>query len=324
MSSCKKKKNKTDNQCFKINSRLNQNLAKNIKLYHIIAPSNFSIVENYSQIIPFFENMKNAIFDSQVIFLDMSNVENFTIETILYILAIFDYFENRGVQCSISGNIPRDKKCAEIFQNSGFYRYVKSKSKLTGMDNGSYLQIKSNNIICGETAKEVMKFLIKHLNKSRVELQDLRDILVEMMSNSVEHAYSYSYTKSAKWYLMAMYDSQNNDIKFSFLDIGLGIPRTVYKKYRETFKNIIHKVTPFNTKVEDNFLINSALKGEFRSETKQGYRGNGLPTIYNNSQGDYIKDLIIYSNNGYVNCKNNHREDISSTFRGTLFTWKYI
>ena len=318
----KKKKKASDLSTFKINARLEINV-KNGTKKTIIAPKKFSIIDNSTEIIPFFENMKNTIYKSQLVFLDMTEIDNLTIETILYILAIFEFFNSKNIKYSISGNIPKNKECAEILLNSGFYKYVKSKFT-NNKPNDDFLQIESNNIVCGGTAKQVMLFIIKHLKKSRIELQDMREILIELMNNSVEHAYRKEMKKNSKWYLMAKYDSINENIKFSFLDIGEGIPNTVNRNHKEKIKMILDKIVPLNLNIEDSFLIQSALDGEFRSETKQGHRGKGLPTIYEASKGNYIRDLIIFANKGYVNCANNYKEDIVSTFKGTLFTWKYI
>jgi len=57
-------------------------------------------------------------------------------------------------------------------------------------------------------------------------------------------------------------------------------------------------------KIKDNVLIRSALKGEFRTRTKEVFRGRGLPLIKQVSDNNIIDELKIVSNYGYVDCKN--------------------
>jgi len=161
------------------------------------------------------------------------------------------------------------------------------------------------------------------LGKQRTENAKLYEIVIEMMANAIGHAYDIKLDKNPKWYLIAMYDEDNKAVQFSFLDTGFGIPRTVMLRHSEKIKKLIDKVNPFSNLLADSFLIQSALEGEFRSETGNGYRGKGLPSIYDASNTFYINDLIIFSNKGFINCDKKIEIDLKSTFYGTLFSWIY-
>lgn len=286
----------------------------------IIAPSNFSIINNPDETISFFEELKKRIDDEEKILLDSTNIETLTIDSILYLIAIFDNIEKNKIAYDIIGNLPQKKECKEIFQNSGFFNHVYSFYRSDEI-NEEYLQIESNNKVCNDTTKKVLEFIKKHLGKDRVELQDMKSILIELMTNSVEHAYKNRESYRSRWFLMARYDNISKEVKFSFLDRGLGIPNTVNKKMLEKLSQVTNKLKILDF-IPENTLIYSALKGEFRSETKERHRGKGLPSIYEASRANYIRNLVIYANKGYINLVDDVKKDIDSTFRGTLFTWK--
>jgi len=310
----------------KVNEKLRINLihlAESLK--RLNAPSNFSIVNNHKEVIDFFEDLKNKIWDGIPIKLDMAEIQSITIDSVIYLLSVFDSFNMIGLSFHIQGNAPNKKECKIILENSGFFEFVLSAYKNKKYDD-NFLSIKNDNAVSSEIAKTVMQFIIKHLKKDRNNLKDLQRILIEMMNNTIEHAYSDSNKKASKWYLIAIYDKNENNIKFSFLDMGVGIPYSINKKHSEKVALLIDKLNPFGKIVDDSKLIASALDGEFRTRTMQKWRGNGLPTILKASRENYIEDLMIYSNKGVVKANKNDKicEDTKSTFKGTLYSWKYI
>src|SRR5699024_953534 len=123
------------------------------------------------------------------------------------------------------------------------------------------------------TCKEINLTLMNRYGIERGKLHFLYDILYEMMINTNEHAYSSDTFLLNNWYVYVALEDEK--VKFSFLDTGIGIPKTVNK-------NFFEKINLLGLK-NDAELILSALNGEFKTATKQVYRGKGLPkfTKYN-------------------------------------------
>ncbi len=87
----------------------------------IVAPTNFSLINNFSETQSFFQMVfKNMSKDA--IFLNFSNVAQLTVETILYLVSIVSH----NHKCRIYGNAPENEKSRKIFLDSGFYKYVNS------------------------------------------------------------------------------------------------------------------------------------------------------------------------------------------------------
>lgn len=318
--------NREQLEIHKINEKLRINLQKiNKTQVHVDLPEIFSITENYNEVIEKFEIIKKLIKDAKPLYLDMSKITKLTIETVLYFLSLFDSCKEIKLNYHIQGNAPENEECKQIFINSGFYEFVLSRYKNEKYED-KFLSIKFDNEISSETSKKLMIFIMRYLRKDRNQLKNLQKVLIEMMGNTVEHAYKESKRNDAKWYLIARYDEDQNHIKFSFLDNGIGIPSSINKVHSEKVKKLIDKINPFKKVLEDNYLIYSALKGEFRTKTQNKWRGNGLPRILETARNGYIDDLFIFSNNGLVKINDDNiiQQEIKSTFNGTLYSWIYI
>ena len=76
------------------------------------------------------------------------------------------------------------------------------------------------------------------------------------------------------------------------------------------------------SKADDPLYIEAALHGEFRTETKQGHRGKGLPEIYSAivTSASRLNNLTIVSGHAECNVAKNgieKRNYINATFEGT-------
>ena len=121
-----------------------------------------------------------------------------------------------------------------------------------------------------------------------------------------------------RWYIYA--ESVDDSIEFIFLDTGEGIPATIRKNFAEIVFQLVLKTQ------NDARFISSALKGAFRTETKEGYRGKGLPGIYEDSKSGNISGLTILSGNGECFASDSYEiieKNSDSFFEGTLVRWKY-
>lgn len=134
------------------------------------------------------------------------------------------------------------------------------------------------------------------------------------MSNTHKHAYSEGGVLVPQWYCFAEYRAEGK-ISFTFMDTGCGIPTTVQKNFAE-------RIDVLKIKSENKYVI-SALNGDFRTATKQGYRGKGLPKIREYCSMGVIKKLHIITNkaNVYVHQSRYNGNDLQVPMQGTLYCW---
>lgn len=284
---------------------------------HIEVPCNFSIKNNIDEMLNFFEEVHYHVKNHKKIFYHMENVESITTDSILYMLSLFDRYElllKYKYQGS-AGNLPKDKKCRQIISESGFFDHVISRHFVR--PNEKILTIRTDHLVQGPTASDVMQFATNKLNRPQdITARRIYSTIIETMANTKQHAYGKSH-EQGKWWLMACHDEQNNHVNFTFLDNGQGIPKTIKKKFIEKLKG---KIGLDN----DGELINSAMNGDFRSSTGLEFRGKGLPTIKKHSDDGVIDNLMVISNRGCVNCKSNTVKKLGNNFYGTLLDWDFI
>lgn len=111
-------------------------------------------------------------------------------------------------------------------------------------------------------------------------------------------------------------------VRFVFVDTGMGIARTVRKKVTEKLAAAIGK----NPK--DGALLESAFKGEFRTQTGDEYRGNGLLRVKEKMNDPLFIKFDVISGRGRCTLKDRTTEegvlvksDYKSTIYGTVYTF---
>lgn len=323
----KKRKNKRL-QTYIENNKQNQykdikiiKISRDETLVQILAPSFFSIKGNTEIMLSFFEQIIRKIRENKEVFLDFKKINKISADAILYLVALIKNYELRNQPMRISGNLPIDDLSKQLILESGFFDHVRLIGGKIKRTNADILTIRSDNKTKGSIAKEVIKFAKNKLGKTFAGNQSnsIYKTLIECMENTNGHAYAKvkSYTR---WYLIALYNKEQNVVHFTFLDTGFGIPATVAKTGIETF------LQKFKTIVKkDSTYIYSTLTGDFqRTRTGKPYRGLGLPSIYTFSQKNMVKNLVVISNYGFVNCNTNKHNNLTSIFRGTLLSWDFV
>ena len=291
------------------------------KYYTFHAPLKFSIVNNPEEAVRFFNEIISFISDKRNsgkrLFIDNSKVSELTIDALMYLLAISNNiitsFNNR---CTFSGNAPQDSNAKKLFEESGFYNFVKRQGGGSLAKSDDTVQIISGESCDTDLAKRLSDFVSSKVNVNTRCCSFLYSMMIELMSNTHRHAYSGNKSVlNPRWYCFAKYN-QDKTISFSFMDTGLGIPHTVRKKFAEHLDLL-------GIKGEYSYVV-SALNGESRTATGEEYRGKGLPKIREFSSAQKIKNLHILTNraNVVVHEKSYESYDIVSPLRGTLYFWQ--
>lgn len=300
-----------------ISKQFNSVSANNVKKFTF--PKIFSIVDNSKETLKIFHAIdiekNNGISNTDFLF-DFQYVEKITVDALMYLIAIIsDYRLNISMKYTFSGNFPQNDVAKKVFIESGFLDFVDSSISDIYPKNAN-IKICSNTISDPQKAKEVCCFIKDKCNLSASELRPLYCMIIEMMNNTIQHAYTdVTYNKAKNWYMYAEY--VNSSVMLVFLDTGLSIPKTIYTKLGEKLKYIFKQLT-------DCDLIKSALDGDFRTQTKQRNRGKGLPQISSCFRNHLLSNVFICSRLGV--CKltdgsNYNAFNNSHQLNGTLYSW---
>lgn len=292
-------------------------------IYRLKAPRHLSIFDETQNAIVYFDKVlqtiKNCKFKDSILF-DLSEVEVITPDAIMYLIAIIRNTRRiRLLRISCGGNMPKADSARDIIEQSGFFSFVSSTSKLQIKSDSSYMKISDGVDADGELASSFCDFVQNSCRQTALSTKRLYPMIIELMTNTHQHAYDSreAQTMMGNWYIFAQ--DTGTAIHFVFLDTGLGIPKTVLKRFYEKIKDFAFR--------NDAVYLKSALQGKFRSETKQEHRGKGLPGIYEDACNLSIMGLSIISGQGKCTVREDgviETESFDQMFEGTLFTWDIL
>lgn len=291
-------------------------------LYPLSMPRIMSLTENSEQTIDYFNKIIATVNRTipknyKAILIDATEVEVITIDSLMYLLAIVISLKNvKGNVNEFRGNLPKNENAKKIFKESGFLNFVQNNIDISNITNKDRLQILTGKDVDGEIIKKLIKFVEEHFGVTRVSTKFLYHMLIELMTNTNNHAYENDYMKN-KWYLYAFVNENNDKITITFLDTGTGIPYTVSKKWDDKFKEMFYNKG-------ESYYIASAMDGEFRTQTQLKHRGKGLPDIYAHLINKEIVNLKIISGKGKLDFSNAIKLydaciNLKSNLQGTVY-----
>lgn len=289
------------------------------KLHHLVAPSNLSIAQNTEEALVFFADVIHMIKHCEykdTLFFDLAQVTSITPDAIMYLIAVIK--NNRVIKAlsiECAGNLPLDSTARSVIEQSGFYSFVRTHASARVEKSRDYMKISAGQQDNGVLAGAFCDFVQRCCNVSMIETKSLYRIIIELMTNTRQHAYKGLDSSSMirNWYIFAQ--DLPDSVHFVFLDTGAGIPKTVAKKFRERIFELMLE--------NDAMYLQSAIQGDFRSETRQGHRGKGLPGIYEDVQHAIIKNLNVISCRGACTITGTQivSTSLKTAFEGTLFSW---
>lgn len=291
----------------------------------LVAPANFSLVQNRDETLCFFDSVLRTInrcSKMDKLYFNFSDIEYISTDAIMYIIALIKNVKRmRAFHIMCAGSMPRNKEARELIEKSGFYKFVSALNRSKVSTINDRIQISSGFDSDGALTGEICNFVHQSCGGGPKDTKRLYSMVMELMTNTRQHAYGESGAMVGKWYIFA--ENIENRVRFVFLDTGLGIPATINKKGTEELKEFIRI---FGIGINDSKYISSALRGEFRTETKQVNRGKGLPGIYEDSCNGILTNLIIISGRGECRImpdRSIQENQLKTSFAGTLFMWDF-
>lgn len=301
---------------------MNSTSSRAKRIHTLCAPAYLSILDDKEQVaLEYFDNAIKTIRKCVIgenIYFNFEEVISISADAIMYVIALIRNYKRINIlKIRVEGNLPRDAEARKFMEDVGFYSYV-SGLKETHAHSKDRFKISQGERPDGILAGNLCDFVIEKNNKEICITKRLYPMIIELMTNTCQHAYKKDDTAKMKsnWYIFA--ERTDELIHFVFLDTGLGIPATIRRTLFEKGINMVGK--------KDASFITSALRGENRTETRQRHRGKGLPGIYQDAQNSKISNLSIISGKGKCKVLKNgdiFEETLDYTFEGTLFSWDF-
>lgn len=324
----------------------------------ILAPANFSLFTNYDEVVGFFNECISCIEkcgkaeDIYQININLQDTKIISIETIMYLIGMASNKYSKSVRFVL--NPPNDEKLKKFILSTGIEKYIYKGDELDVLINNDYFSIKSGSKSDGEIAKAMCDFVNKILNTDMKYSKFLYDMLIEMMTNTEHHAFiheapigsakgSVSIKKASEyidkksepvqkeifqnqWFIFV--EDDIDCIKFTFLDMGKGIPATM-KAFLISVRSIMTTDINIMDMNNDSQLIAKTLReGNFVTRTEKANRGKGLPEVFAHySEHKKTSNFRVMSGKGLCTFNDDDRNnailhDLKQKFRGTLFYWE--
>lgn len=285
------------------------------------APKNFSIEENVEETFKFFEEIFKYIrsnpsnTNNKTIYVDSSEVLKVSESTLMYLYAVIN--DVKFSNYDISGNHPKNPDVKELYRRIGFNRLLRRrKVEQKEYDGGNVLIYRGDSVNPALTAT-ACKFIT---SKSDIKKAEIYGPVIELMGNTVQHAYSDYEKLEKKWQIFVKNDKEG--INFIFLDTGKGIPGTVRKNKLELLKKVFPTVLNYN----ESEILKSAFEGKFRTRTNLENRGKGLPQIHELMLSKSITQAAVYSGKSMCKIINNKEfySNLPVEFYGTLYEFTIL
>jgi len=282
----------------------------------VSAQSPLSLFTNFEQTNAFFKKLEGAFKKHTEVYIDIQEVQEIEIESILVLLALIKRYTKNRTNLKIRGNSPKaGTQAAQILYDSGYYEEFRS----------IYPHRNPSGRVCRMISKKGFK--IDPIMASEMaldageEIFGLRDYplgvyptLIEAMGNTREHA-EPNVDAAVRWWTMFFVDKANKRACFIIYDGGVGILGSLRSRLSKWF-------TLFNAPDED--VLHDLMIGKQQSRTRLPYRGKGLPAMARAVERGQIHNLKILSNRAMGDISANHYQKLPSDFRGTMLYWEVL
>ncbi len=317
----------------------------------ISLPSDIDFKDNIASIgtttIPQFKY--NRQLTSKEIKIDLSKLNNISINGLLYLISEIDmlqnakfknrFNENRSFKYISKYGINRhNMKLKHLLNAIGYWDYfnIKKPYSIDNITKNNYfLSIKSDIISKTHYVADLRNFISEKINFIENEIiQDyFDDAITEVMANSVEHGYinQISFRTKGKWWLCGHYDNTLNILEFSFRDYGVGLRKTLEYNSDNKIKSFLREL--INTQKSDadiiKLLINDKLpKYKDKKDKIRGYGFKSFKMFAKNI--GYDCEMSIVSGKGkyvfsYKSSTKNEKEettDMKFEIHGFSISWK--
>jgi glycerol-3-phosphate cytidylyltransferase-like family protein len=274
------------------------------------APSNFSFIDNSDEVVQYFNMVKDNVESDQPVSIDISKITNLSPDIIILQIAVLK--DKKSMRVGLSGNAPEDPNLRKLFIESGLYNFVNSRGKKRVADNNKLWKHSTNNQVKGEIAGEavaVCKSLFEQ-NGINYDTDNMYNLLVEAMSNTINHANEKK--ANINWWLYYFIDESEKKIKYSFVDLGIGIFKSASF---DSYRRIANIFVPGNS-----LLVKPFLEGKIISsrENDNEISGKGVKQIINCANNPEFTKFTIITNDQMINIKDRTNQSLNHNFDGTF------
>jgi len=284
------------------------------KSVFVPAPALFSLINNADEFLAFLSTLQGNLTRGRDVFVDLSNITELTPDALALLLVTI----KRAWRPRVKGNFPSNPRLSAMVTLSGFLKNVHTNAPQEQHARGAIMR-DSGHKVDGPQARALIDSVTTHLFGEARASKGTYSSLIEAMSNTRDHAYSTAGNGSAKvkkgkWWMTAYYDDTTKRASFTFVDLGVGILKSVkLRRFRDFFRQ---------AGLQRPGILRAVMRGDIQSRTGVPYRGKGLPRILQNATRGLISRLTIVANNVQGDVFKDDYKSLRRAFSGTLLYWE--
>jgi len=284
----------------------------------VSVPAIFSTTVDLEQVLYVVNKSKSSAAKDRKVIIDFANVEIVNAAALALLLSVVNDLNTLGVrvQCKISENtLAKD----EIIESGFLEHFTNHLGERTPGKNKIF--VKGRGKTDQKRIAEEIRAAMKTVYGAEDFNQPMQGAVVEMMANSVNHAFRRTFKRNAyfinelskkkRWYLSVVHNHTEQQVYFTFVDNGLGLLQTIRRRFFGRIKEIF----------DDKSVLQKAFEGEYGSSTKQKERGHGLPTILSAFDKKSLRNLKIITNGCFYSFENQQLDKLTNSFEGTAYFW---
>ena len=239
--------------------------------------------------------------------IDLKQIKRIDPEAVACFVAVM---QSKGE--GVSGNVPQDQECKWRLHDFGFFEYVQGGPNL-GVPAGKIRLLESGHKVEGHAAQKIIEFGLARLGSTASRKHGpTYTVFTEAMANTFQHA-NRRKPGSQNWRAGVYYDNSKQAACFTLVDLGIGVLKSVRKRYR---------VKSWLAGLKSGERLRLLLSGNIPSRTGEKHRGRGLPNMKNACLAGRIRNLMIVSNNAWAHVERDEYRELESDFPGTIIYWE--
>ena len=212
----------------------------------VIAPDKLTLQLGYSEeVLRFIALLKKLGKSEDVINIRLHNVTDIGEGAIGMLLSVMKELTNAGI--SLKGEKPLNTIARNKLEKSGFFKYMRGYVSPENLKTKNII-IHTGDITTSQVELEpAMPQVMETVWGVKARCPQLFGVIGEMLRNSCDHAFKTD--NNVFWHLGVSHLENENTVKFSFVDNGIGI---INKYYEDKFFRQVKDVFKTNAKVLEN------------------------------------------------------------------------
>ncbi len=290
------------------------------------APVNLSLISNHEDVIKFISTIETNFNEHKKVYVVLKNVTDIDYGAIVVLLSIMVKFSSNRIP--FNGDFPKDEKTFLKIAKSGFFdnllttfkaaeRYEISSKTKDGIFTHAYKSVES------ELSAHIISAAAETIWGEVRRCQGVQRTLVELMQNTNNHA-AIGKQGEKHWWLSVNHDKELRKVSFSFVDFGVGVLKSLDNKdHSSKFFGWAKKLLGKLVYTNNADLLRLIFEGKLhQTVTGKPYRGKGLPGIAETGKRNQLSNLVVITNNVYVDIENESYKLINIPFNGTFVYWE--